>query len=154
MTAVALAALMIGLFAWLRADLVGMRKELRAEIAEQGKTLRAEIAEQGKTLRAEIALLTQEVGRLRERMAHMEGLLEGLREAISGKQVSIGALLDQVRLLQRPQHRALHQEVGHQAAVAGQALQFVPDLGSFPPALHPVTPVVPVGPDLHLVEGD
>ena len=88
MTAVALAALMIGLFAWLRADLVGMRKELRAEIAEQGKTLRAEIAEQGKTLRAEIALLTQEVGRLRERMAHMEGLLEGLREAISGKQVA------------------------------------------------------------------
>ena len=99
MTAVALATLMIGLFAWLRADLMGMRKELRAEIAEQGKALRGEIAEQGKvlrgemteqgkTLRGEIALLTQEVGRLRERMAHMEGLLEGLREAISGKQVA------------------------------------------------------------------
>ena len=88
MTAVALATLMIGLFAWLRADLVGMRKELRAEIASQGKTLRGEMTEQGKTLRTEIALLAQEVGRLRERMAHMEGLLEGLREAISGKQVA------------------------------------------------------------------
>ena len=39
-------------------------------------------------LRDEISLLAQEVGRLRERMAHMEGLLEGLREAIAGKQVA------------------------------------------------------------------
>lgn len=86
--AIALAALMIGLFAWLRADSAAMRKELRAEIAEQGKTLRGESAEQGRALRAEISLLAQEVGRLRERMAHMEGLLEGLREAITGKQVA------------------------------------------------------------------
>lgn len=77
MTAVALAMLMIGLFAWLRADVMGTRKELRAEMTEQGKALRSEIS-----------LLGQEVGRLRERMAHMEGLLEGLREAISGKQIA------------------------------------------------------------------
>lgn len=110
MPAIALAMLMIGLFAWLRADIMGTRKELRAEIAEQvkilraeiaeqvkilraeitqqGKTLRGETTEQGNTLRGEISLLRQEVGRLRERMAHMEGLLEGLREAISGKQVA------------------------------------------------------------------
>ena len=75
--AIALAALMIGLFAWLRADSMAMRKELRAEIAELGRSLRDEIS-----------LLAQEVGRLRERMAHMEGLLEGLREAIAGKQVA------------------------------------------------------------------
>lgn len=73
----ALAALMIGLFAWLRADSAALRKELRAEIAEQGKSLRADIS-----------LLAQEVGQLRERMAHMEGLLDGLREAITGKQVA------------------------------------------------------------------
>lgn len=77
MTTVALAALMIGLFAWLRADGKGTRKELRAEISEQGRTMRGEIS-----------LLAQEIGGLRERMAHMEGLLEGLREAISGKQVA------------------------------------------------------------------
>ncbi len=75
--AIALAALMIGLFAWLRADSTAMRKELRAENAELGRSLRDEIS-----------MLAQEVGRLRERMAHMEGLLEGLREAIAGKQVA------------------------------------------------------------------
>lgn len=73
LTTVALATLMIGLFAWLRAD---------------GRELRAEISEQGRTLRGEISLLAREIGGLRERMAHMEGLLEGLREAISGKQVA------------------------------------------------------------------
>ncbi|MYE49310.1 MAG: hypothetical protein F4X96_07750 [Gammaproteobacteria bacterium] len=88
MTTVALAALMIGLFAWLRADGKGTRKELRAEISEQGRTMRGEISEQGRTMRGEISLLAQEIGGLRERMAHMEGLLEGLREAISGKQVA------------------------------------------------------------------
>ena len=32
-----------------------------------------------------VAELRREVGALRERMAHLEGLLEGLREAIVGK---------------------------------------------------------------------
>ena len=36
-------------------------------------------------LRSEIAALRAEVAALRERMAHREGLLEGLREAISGR---------------------------------------------------------------------
>jgi len=55
----ALATLMIGLFAWLRQDM----GELRREIAE----LRGEIAE------------------LRERMARLEGLLDGLREAVAAR---------------------------------------------------------------------
>ncbi len=66
MPEIALAALMISLFAWLRADNTATRKELRAEISS----------------------LTQEMGGLRERMARMEGLLEGLREAIVGKQAA------------------------------------------------------------------
>ena len=36
-------------------------------------------------LRQDIKDLRGEVGELRERMAHLEGLLEGLREAISGR---------------------------------------------------------------------
>ena len=32
--------------------------------------------------------LNEQMSRLRERMAHLEGLLEGLREAISGKRVA------------------------------------------------------------------
>ena len=63
---IALATLIVGLFAWLRADLTSTRKELRGDIS----------------------LLGKEVGGLRERMAHMEGLLEGLREAVAGKRVA------------------------------------------------------------------
>ena len=40
MTAIALAALMVGLFAWLRADLAALRKEMRAEIGELRETIR------------------------------------------------------------------------------------------------------------------
>ncbi len=36
-------------------------------------------------LEAQINDLRGEVGELRERMAHLEGLLEGLREAITGR---------------------------------------------------------------------
>lgn len=86
MPAITLAALMIGLFAWLRADSMALRKELRAAIADQGKELRVESAAQCKTLHGEIVLLAQETGRLRERVARIGGLLEGLREAIAGKQ--------------------------------------------------------------------
>ena len=38
-----------------------------------------------KDMRGDIKDLRGEVGELRERMAHLEGLLEGLREAITGR---------------------------------------------------------------------
>ena len=89
---VALATLVVGLFAWLRADMGALRGEmvkqgqdLRGLIAEQGGELRGHMARQGDGLRGEIAALGTEVGKLRERMARMEGLLEGLREAVSSK---------------------------------------------------------------------
>ena len=121
MTALALAGLIVGLFAWLRADMGTLRTEmgkqgdgLRGEIAKQGDELRGLIAKQGDELRGliakqgdelrdliaapgeelrgliatqrdEIAVLASEVGKLRERMARMEGLLEGLREAVVGR---------------------------------------------------------------------
>ena len=121
MTALALAGLIVGLFAWLRADMGTLRTEmgkqgdgLRGEIAKQGDDLRGLIAAQGDDLRGliaaqgddlrgliaaqgddlrgliakqddEIAALASEVGKLRERMARMEGLLEGLREAVAGR---------------------------------------------------------------------
>ena len=56
-TGIALAALNIGLFAWLRSDV----QEIRQEVHRHG----------------------QQIGSLRERMAKLEGLLEGLREAIA-----------------------------------------------------------------------
>ncbi len=49
-------------------------------------SLRAEMREQ----RKEINGLREAIGELRERMARLEGLLEGLREAITGRRVAEG----------------------------------------------------------------
>ena len=56
-------------------------RTLHARIDAQGEDLRKRIDAQGHDLR-------EQIGQLRERMAHLEGLLEGLREAITGKRVA------------------------------------------------------------------
>ena len=59
----------------------GLRQDMREDMGK----LRQDI----KDLRGEVGELrermTHEVGELRERMARLEGLLEGLREAITGR---------------------------------------------------------------------
>ena len=60
---VALAGLLVGLFAWLRQDMTNLRTELRDDIRQ----------------------LADRVGRLEHSQAKLEGLLEGLREAITGR---------------------------------------------------------------------
>lgn len=80
MPAVALATLIVGLFAWIRADVAALRKEMRDEFS----IVRGEIAD----LRRDVSLLQKEMARIRERMAHTKGLLEGLREAVVGRQVA------------------------------------------------------------------
>lgn len=61
-----IAALLVGLFAWLRQDITRMETRLgdRISAVEHGQ--------------AEI----------RERLARLEGLLEGLREAVTGRPVA------------------------------------------------------------------
>ena len=70
-------------------------RSLRGEMRLQGKdllTLRNRLDAQGENLRAQIDAQGKEMGeqisQLRERMAKLEGLLEGLREAISGKRAA------------------------------------------------------------------
>ena len=62
----ALATLMIGLFAWLRQDMGELRREIGG-------------------LRGEMDGLRGEIAELRERMARLEGLLDGLREAVAAR---------------------------------------------------------------------
>lgn len=62
----ALATLMIGLFAWLRQDMGELRREIGG-------------------LRREMDGLRGEIAELRERMARLEGLLDGLREAVAAR---------------------------------------------------------------------
>ena len=53
-------------------------------IAASNRQLRGEMS----GLRDEMNQVRAEIGRLRERMAKLEGLLEGLREAITGRKVA------------------------------------------------------------------
>ena len=63
-------------------------RSLRDEMRAQGKDLHARIDAQGEDLRKRLDAQSEQMGLLRERMAHLEGLLEGLREAITGKRVA------------------------------------------------------------------
>ena len=75
----ALAVLIIGLFAWLRQDIRKLDTKLDAKTDALRDEMRSEIG----SLRKEIGGIRAEIVALRERMAHLEGLLEGLREAIT-----------------------------------------------------------------------
>ena len=53
-------------------------------IATSSRQLRGEM----NSLRGEMKEIHGEIGRLRERMAKLEGLLEGLREAVTGRKAA------------------------------------------------------------------
>ena len=57
-------------------------------IAASSRQLRSELRTELNHVRTEIGRLHVEIGQLRERMAKLEGLLEGLREAITGRKVA------------------------------------------------------------------
>ena len=73
-TAAGLAVLIIALFAWLRADMGRMETRLNVRIdgAKTELGTRIERVEQGNM-------------DLRERMARIEGMLDGLRDSIAGR---------------------------------------------------------------------
>ena len=73
----------------------GETRVLQARIDAQGQNFKARLDEQGEELRVHLKVRERTFGSainaqgeqmilLRERMAHLEGLLEGLREAITG----------------------------------------------------------------------
>ncbi len=62
-------------------DLRAQGESLRERIDAQGEDLRNRIDAQGKET-------GEQISQLRERMAKLEGLLEGLREAITGKRAA------------------------------------------------------------------
>ncbi len=74
---IGLGLLSTGLFAWLRTDLVKVEERLRADLVTVEERLRADFKQ-----------LADRVGRLEYGQARLEGLLEGLREAITGRAAS------------------------------------------------------------------
>jgi len=63
---------------------VGAAIAILVAIGTSSRSLRDEM----RVLRERIDAQSEQIGLLRERMAHLEGLLEGLREAITGKRVA------------------------------------------------------------------
>lgn len=59
-------------------------RQLRGEISE----LRGELNGLREQMSDQMSGIHSEIGRLREHMAKLEGLLEGLREAITGRKVA------------------------------------------------------------------
>ena len=81
---VTLAALIVGLFGWLRTDVADVKadvKDLRAGMQD----LRAEVKADVKDLRADVKELRADMAELRERMARLEGTMDGLRAAVAGE---------------------------------------------------------------------
>ena len=72
----------------LRERIDAQGEDLRARIDAQGEDLRARIDAQGERIDAQGKETGEQIGQLRERMARLEGLLEGLREAVTGKRAA------------------------------------------------------------------
>ena len=99
---VALATLILNTLRNLRADMQAQREETQAEFkAAQAemqaqreetqaefKAMREEIQAQREETKTEFKTQREAIISLLERMAHLEGLLEGLREAITGRRVA------------------------------------------------------------------
>lgn len=67
---------------------VGATVTILASIGVAVRSLRNEMRAQGKDLRERMDNQAEQMSLLRERMAHLEGLLEGLREAVAGRRVA------------------------------------------------------------------
>ena len=85
---IGLGLLSTGLFAWLRTDMVKVEERLRADLVTVEERLRADLVTVEERLRADFKQLADRVGRLEYGQARLEGLLEGLREAITGRAAS------------------------------------------------------------------
>ena len=70
----------------LRAEMKADHDALRADIKADHDALRTELKADTSALDRKIDDIRDEISGLRERMARLEGLLEGLREAITGRQ--------------------------------------------------------------------
>ncbi len=70
----------------------GLRQDIRQDLArlesrvdERISALESRLDERINGLESRFDAMEKQFGELRERMAHLEGLLEGLREAITGR---------------------------------------------------------------------
>ena len=82
---VALAGVILTATRGLRQDIRQDMARLESRLDERINGLESRLDERISGLESRFDGLERQFGELRERMAHLEGLLEGLREAISGR---------------------------------------------------------------------
>ena len=79
---IALGALIIGLFAWLRQDILELRKDMDSKFSSLRNELESKIDSRIDSLRSvlesKIDSLDSKIGELSERVARIEGLLEAV----------------------------------------------------------------------------
>ena len=74
---IGLAGLMLASFRGLRREMMGLRQEMRQDM----RGLRHETRQEIRDMRGHMGRIDSHIGELRERMAQVEGLLKGLRDA-------------------------------------------------------------------------
>ncbi len=82
---VALAGVILTSIRGLRKDMREDMARLESRVAERISALESRLDERINGLESRFDAMEKQFGELRERMAHLEGLLEGLREAITGR---------------------------------------------------------------------
>ena len=85
---VALAGLMLNGQHTQRVEIQTLRAETQAEFQVVRAETQAEFQVVRAEMREEFKIQREDINRLLGRMAHLEGLLEGLREAIAGRRVT------------------------------------------------------------------
>ena len=68
--------------------IISVGAALAALILNGHRDLRNDMQAQRTEMQAEFKAVREDINGLRERMAHLEGLLEGLREVITGRRVA------------------------------------------------------------------
>ena len=79
---------LIGIGVALATLILNTQRNLRADMRTEFKAVRAEMQAQREEIKTEFKTQREAIISLLERMAHLEGLLEGLREAITGRRVA------------------------------------------------------------------
>ena len=78
---IAILAVGVALAGVILTSIRGLRQDIRQDLAR----LESRLDERINGLESRFDAMEQQFGELRERMAHLEGLLEGLRESITGR---------------------------------------------------------------------
>ena len=85
---IGLATLMVGLFAWLRQDINRLEARMDARLSEVESRMDTKLSDVETRISEVETQVNTQSSELRERMAKLEGLLEGLRESITGRRAA------------------------------------------------------------------